>query len=313
MFRRRGLVALLLSGLLAVTLTACGDDKAAVPKNPLDRVAVSGDLGKAIKVDWKGTVSVDTIQKKTLVTGDGPKITKGQTVMARVWVGNGTAKTVAYDGYTNPSPEMLVAGALVPAFNDALVGSNPGSRVLVVSPPKDAFGPQGNQQLGLSGKDSVVIVVDIDQVVAHGPTGTKQPSPAWAPGLRIKDEKVTGFDFAGTPTPKPGDPLRTAVLIKGKGAEVTSGQNIVVNYLGQVFKAKAPFDDSYSRGEPASFPIGTGQVVKGWDQGLVGQTVGSRVVLAIPPRLGYGKDGNPQIKVSATDTMYFVVDILAAS
>ncbi len=55
-----------------------------------------------------------------------------------------------------------------------------------------------------------------------------------------------------------------------------------------------------------------GTVVKGWDDGLVGQTVGSRVLLAIPPELGYGKTGNEDAGISGTDTLYFVVDILAA-
>ncbi len=87
---------------------------------------------------------------------------------------------------------------------------------------------------------------------------------------------------------------------------------IVANYLGQVFDAKKPFDESYS-GEPVAFPIGLGNVIKGWDQALVGQTVGSRVILAIPAKLGYGTKGSPQAGIEGGDTLYFVVDILAAA
>jgi peptidylprolyl isomerase len=99
--------------------------------------------------------------------------------------------------------------------------------------------------------------------------------------------------------------------VQGDGPKVEKGQTIVVNYLGQVYGGKAPFDTSYS-GEPASFQIGAGKVVKGWDQGLVGRPVGSRVMLSIPPSLGYGKDGNKEAGIKGTDTLYFVVDILAA-
>ena len=85
-----------------------------------------------------------------------------------------------------------------------------------------------------------------------------------------------------------------------------------MNYLGQVYDGEAPFDSSYARGEPTSFQIGTGAVVKGWDEALVGRAVGSRVLLSIPPDLGYGEDGNKDAGITGTDTLYFVVDILAA-
>ncbi len=90
------------------------------------------------------------------------------------------------------------------------------------------------------------------------------------------------------------------------------GQALVVNYLGQVYDGKAPFDENYSTGQPTSFPIGVGSVVPGWDKTLVGATVGSRMMLAIPPEDGYGKAGNEQAGIKGTDTLYFVVDILAA-
>ena len=101
-------------------------------------------------------------------------------------------------------------------------------------------------------------------------------------------------------------------LVEGVGDVVEKGQTIAVDYLGQVYGGKEPFDESYSS-QATSFPIGVGQVVKGWDQALVGQTVGSRVMLAIPPALGYGKGGNEQAGIKGTDTLYFVVDILGAA
>ena len=76
-----------------------------------------------------------------------------------------------------------------------------------------------------------------------------------------------------------------------------------------MYDAKKPFDESYSK-SPASFGIGNGQVIPGWDKTLVGQKVGSRVILAIPPKEGYGKKGQPDAGIKGTDTLYFVVDIL---
>ena len=73
-----------------------------------------------------------------------------------------------------------------------------------------------------------------------------------------------------------------------------------------------PSTGARPRGEPTSFQIGTGAVVKGWDQALVGRAVGSRVLLSIPPDLGYGEEGNKDAGIKGTDTLYFLVDILAA-
>ncbi|WP_449062859.1 FKBP-type peptidyl-prolyl cis-trans isomerase [Planomonospora algeriensis] len=91
-----------------------------------------------------------------------------------------------------------------------------------------------------------------------------------------------------------------------------SGQKLMAHYIGKIWGTDKEFDSSWGRGEPATFPIGVGQVVKGWDQTLVGQTVGSRVLVSIPPDLGYGEQGNPQAGIKGTDTLVFLVDIVGA-
>ncbi|PFG32454.1 FKBP-type peptidyl-prolyl cis-trans isomerase [Sanguibacter antarcticus] len=106
--------------------------------------------------------------------------------------------------------------------------------------------------------------------------------------------------------------LVVKVLVQGDGAEVVSGNTIVVNYLGQSW-AGGVFDNSYDRGAPIDFPIGVGAVIGGWDQGLVGQTIGSRVLLSIPPELAYGQRGVPQAGIAGGATLVFVVDIVDAA
>ncbi|MBM0232233.1 FKBP-type peptidyl-prolyl cis-trans isomerase [Micromonospora sp. STR1_7] len=105
--------------------------------------------------------------------------------------------------------------------------------------------------------------------------------------------------------------LTVTPVIKGKGPAVKKGQNITTNYVGVFYKDGKEFDSSWNAGQPATFPIGVGQVIPGWDQGLVGVTVGSRVQLDIPGELAYGNDeaaagGRP------TGPLRFVVDVLAA-
>jgi peptidylprolyl isomerase len=101
-------------------------------------------------------------------------------------------------------------------------------------------------------------------------------------------------------------------LIKGTGATVQSGQTISVNYTGVIWDTGKQFDSSWDRGEPIETVIGTGQVIPGWDKGLVGQTVGSQVLLVVPPADGYGTTGSSDGTIKGTDTLVFVVDILNA-
>ncbi|MEK8227914.1 FKBP-type peptidyl-prolyl cis-trans isomerase [Oerskovia sp. M15] len=81
-----------------------------------------------------------------------------------------------------------------------------------------------------------------------------------------------------------------------------------MNYLGQIWDGGI-FDTSYDRGQTISFPIGTGAVIGGWDKGLVGQNVGSRVLLSIPgARLRHAR--RPAGGIGGTDTLVFVVDVV---
>ncbi len=109
-------------------------------------------------------------------------------------------------------------------------------------------------------------------------------------------------------TPAPED-LAVEVLLQGTGEAVEAGDDLEVNYYGQIWDGRM-FDNSYDRGSSISFPIGVGAVIGGWDDGLVGKLVGSRVLLSIPPHLGYGERGMPQAGIRGTDTLVFVVDIV---
>ena len=105
--------------------------------------------------------------------------------------------------------------------------------------------------------------------------------------------------------------LAVTPVIKGTGPAVKKGQTITTNYVGVFYKDGKEFDSSWKAGQPATFAIGVGQVIPGWDQGLVGVTVGSRVQLDIPAELAYGNDeanagGRP------AGPLRFVVDVLAA-
>ncbi len=101
--------------------------------------------------------------------------------------------------------------------------------------------------------------------------------------------------------------LETTDIKVGKGAAAKSGDEVTVDYVGKLTNGKK-FDSSYDRNKPFSFIIGEGKVIKGWDQGIVGMKVGGERKLVIPPSLGYGAQGSPQIP--ANSTLVFEVKLL---
>jgi len=103
-------------------------------------------------------------------------------------------------------------------------------------------------------------------------------------------------------------------LIKGSGPPVVKGQYVVTQYVGLNWRTRAVFDSSWSRGTPLGFEIDAtpAQIIPGWDMGLVGVPVGSRVMLVVPPKDGYGKAGASTAGIKGTDTLVFVVDVLDA-
>jgi peptidylprolyl isomerase len=319
--RLRRLPALLLPLLLATTLVGCGggSDKGSSSSSTssgdaLHGITITGDPGKEPTVKWNGKLDVSKTATTVVSAGTGDTIADGDQVSANIWIGDGYTQKKSYSTYDagNRAETVKAGDSLSPVFKDAILGQKVGSRVAVTATAKDAFGASGNPQLGISNGDSILIIVDLmsKTQVLSGPKGQAQKAPSWSPKLVQSGDKVTGLDFKGTP--KPDGKLSAATLIQGTGATVKKGQTITVNYLGQVYGAAKPFDESYS-GDPASFAIGVGQVVSGWDKTLVGQKVGSRVMLKIPPAEGYGSQGNSQAGIKGTDTLYFVVDILSAS
>jgi peptidylprolyl isomerase len=110
-----------------------------------------------------------------------------------------------------------------------------------------------------------------------------------------------------TPAPKK---LTEKELVEGTGPEAKAGDEVTVQYVGVGYESGEEFDASWDRGEPFSFNLGAGEVIAGWDQGVVGMKVGGRRELTIPGELAYGPAGSPP-EIGPNETLIFVIDLLA--
>ncbi|WP_328324927.1 MULTISPECIES: FKBP-type peptidyl-prolyl cis-trans isomerase [unclassified Streptomyces] len=331
---RRRFAALLI--VPALVLTACGggsskktDDSSsppdqsaatAVPK-PVDSASplptVSGAAGKKAtitvpKKDPSGKFVIHTVSE-----GSGAVVKKNDLVMAdftgKVWK---SGKDIGSSFDKGGAPQLITAGSktIIPAFADAVTGQKIGSRVLVVAPPSAAFGSQGQQQLGVTGKDTLVFALDIQKVIPKKVEGTQAPTSSDLPQIKADKEAPATISVPKSDPPKD---LVDKELIQGKGATVKKGQTVYMQYSGAAWKPNEGkptatlFDSSWKSGTPFQTAIGEGAVIKGWDQGIVGKKVGSRVMLVIPPSLAYGSKAQGTT-LPANSTLVFVVDILAA-
>ncbi|MFF6950168.1 FKBP-type peptidyl-prolyl cis-trans isomerase [Streptomyces iakyrus] len=192
---------------------------------------------------------------------------------------------------------------------DAVKGKKPGSRILVQGTAGDLIGQSLNTSSGIAAKDVLIWVVDpvgaasVDTKAEA--KGEQAPSEPGMPEVKSPSQKAAVITVPKGE--KPPKELKEQVLIKGDGKKVEAGQGLIAQYTGVKWEDGKKFDSSWDHGGATAFQIGNGSVVAGWDKGLVGKHVGDRVLLVIPPSLGYG--ASPQSELSK-NTLVFTVDIL---
>lgn len=310
----RSLLALLVAPLLL--LTACGGDSgdggeaSASGSGALSAITVSGPTDKKPTVKFKDGFSVQETTVDVLSEGDGPKVGENDIVTVDYVGINGKNGEEFDSSWSRKEPASFTLGpGMITGFNKALAGQQVGSRVLVAIPPKDGYGEQGNPQAKIGGKDTLVFAIDIRETAPSQATGTEVEPPAAVPALKVDDKGVpTAFSSEQASPPKKST---TYPLIKGEGDKVSKGQTVTLQYVGQVLGAKQPFDSSWAR-TPMTVPIGQGQPIPCFDE-LVGEPIGSRVVLACPPADAFGKKGNPQSGIKPNASVLFAIDLLAAN
>jgi len=303
------------------------DGPESAPTGDLDGVDVTGELGSQPKVTVDAPFTTDKTTVQIVEEGDGEAIGAGDQVTAQYVVIDGkTGKTLESSWQTGqPVPLDMDAQRLLPGLYSGIIDQPVGSRLAIGLTSEDAFGEEGNPQLGVKPDSALVFVADlIERQAAPEPPpepasdplqmaeGANKDAPADLPTVEVDDKGVPQEFSASGSVPKDVQELVAAPIIVGDGPKVEAGQTLTVHYLGQLYPDGEIFDQSWERGETFDFQLGAGGVIPGWDQGLEGQTVGSRVVLAIPSDLAYGPQGSPPTIPADTDLL-FVVDILGAN
>jgi peptidylprolyl isomerase len=320
MRRAPALVAIPL--LAAIAVAGCGSSSSssggssAASSATNKSVTVSGAFDKSPTVKIPHAKAGSNLFTKTLIKGAGTKLTTADSLIGNfaLYDWSGTTPKLLGSTYTSGSP-TLFSGQMLPGLESALIGQQTGSRVLAVIPPKDGFGSTGNSQIGVKPTDTLVFVIDMLSTIPNTQSASGAAVSSGGGSLPTVTEASGKAATIKVPSANPPKSLTVKPLVKGSGTKVAKGDYLVVQYTGVIWKngtTPKPFDSSWSRSEPFAFNIGAGQVVPGWDKGLVGQTVGSRVMLVIPPADGYGTAGAPSAGITGKDTLVFSVDILAA-
>ena len=305
--RRKLFAALVVPALLM--LGACGSDDNSADSGPapqstgISGVLVGGDFGEKPTFNVDAGLTLDKTEVETISEGDGAVVKSGDSVTVN-YIGVIAGSDKPFDsswerGSPATFPLTSGAGGLLPGIVKALEGQHEGSRVVAAVPPADGFGKQGNPDVGIQSDSNLVFVLDIlkppeikstslDDVTVTGKFGD-EPKVDFEPALSVKETEVK-------------------VLSKGDGPTVKATDQVKVNYQGINGRDGSEFDSSWTRGQPATFALN--QVVPGFTKAIEGQTVGSRVLVAIPPKDGYGSTGSPQAGIQGTDTLLFTIDII---
>lgn len=305
---KTGAIALCFAVIPAVALTACGDSNSdssssstgstTVKTSSLGKVKVSGPLDEKPTIDFKPAFAGEKDEFRIIEAGTGPEVASGDRVTVN-YVAVGGSDGAELDTTWGAAPQKITVGtkAVLPIIDEAIVGQPVGTRILVSTDSTEANG----QWLLF-----VFDILDAKTLPATAEGAAVAPLPNM-PAVTI----VNGVPTIAKPTGDAPTTLVVSVLIKGTGPVVAAGQTVSMQYTGIVWATGTVFDSSWTSGA-VDFPIGSGQVIAGFDEGIVGQTVGSRVLVAIPPDKGYGAEGNAQAGIGGTDTLVFVVDILDA-
>lgn len=268
--------------------------------NQIAGVTATGELGQKPTIHMKTPMTVENNSYVILQKGNGATIEDGNRVCAQGIAINVQDGTELMDTWTNNTPDCSLVvssdtSVMSAEYYELINGAKLNTTI--------AFGVNDQSSSGVSYLMVLTFVSQSkDLSKAEGTKVTDIPSDL--PKVMDAADGKPSIDMNGY---KGTDKLVVQPLIKGDGAELTSSDTAVVKYTGWLLDG-TQFDSSWDKNTTLDANL-SGGVIQGWIDGLKGQTVGSQILLIVPPDLGYGSTA--QGSIPANSTLVFVIDILA--
>ena len=247
-------------------------------------VEVSTSTGRPVISVLPRDEQPNRLVTRDIAIGTGTQAGVGDVLEVN-YVGALLSDGTEFDASWNRSQTFFVPigmGAVIPGWDQGIVGMREGGRRVLITPPDLAYGSSGAGS-SIPPDATLVFVVDLIAILDLQPPAIPEPTEVGAL-LEVED------------------------LVVGTGDPVESGDTVTVHYLGTLTDGTV-FDASWRRGMPFTTTIGVGMVIPGWDQGIVGMREGGRRLLKIPSDLAYGERGSGAA-IPPDTPLLFVVDLI---
>lgn len=317
-FTARPVALALAASLSAVALVGCSP-AAGSCANPFgdgsaNLVSVSGPFGSTPIVDFPTPFVGRDASTSTVTPGSGDVIESGYYVdfEATVFGSEKEVLTATAYGANNAASQRIPVTAGSSALSDAFLCHRAGERFTLTGTAGEIFDATSGS--GTDPNTTVVVVFDVINAYPGSSRGLPQLAQDGMPAVTSAPGGRPGI---AVPDIAPPTELRISTLTKGDGPQISEGQTVVAHYTGVIWGG-AVFDSSWDANRPAdlvaqSFVDNAGVgVVPGFAKALIGQTIGSRVLVVIPPSEGYPAGQEPS-SIPANSTMIFVIDILGTN
>lgn len=320
----RKIIALTAAAGLLVTLAACSTSAPSGGCEPLvssgdssSTVTAAGSFGAEPKAEYPTPIVAKDVQSSVVSAGSGKTVFEGQYALAQVTLYDGaTGKYITSTSYDPTGAFIVRAGEGAGNLGEALVCAKVGSRVAVTANGSDLYGFAGIAEDSLPADDSFIIVFDIEGSILGKAYGTDQVPQQGFPSVVTTPDGVPGVTV---PNEDPPATLKVAVLKQADGATLAADDTIFTHYLRVNWsdpKSESSMKSTWADfGSPETMTLSpldptSGQgLTPGLLQALVGQKVGSQVLVVVPPAFGF-PDGASPTGVDATSTLVYVIDIL---
>lgn len=263
-----------------------------------DGVTVEGDFGTSPTATFTTPLEADELERTVVIEGDGETTKKGDKVNVVVTAYSGTTGEQAFSDQASIAVGSPMLEGFAAGFDCVAVGS----RTVTVAPAATVYGEDGNESVGIAPGDNLVIVMDVVEIAKP-----LKPS-SWTENVpEVKFAAEGEMPTVTLPATPPPTELQLKVLEEGDGDVVEEGDSVTVQYLGTSWETGDVFDSSYERGEAATFT--TDGVIPGFGAALVGQKVGTKLIVTIPPQYAYGTEPASEQSPLSGQTLVFLVEI----